>query len=232
MNIFYAPPERHQGELIKLTGQEARHASKVLRYREGDDITVTNGKGGWYEGEVRQISSDSVLVGIRSSRSIADYDPSLVLGLGIIRKRDRLEFAIEKAVELGVSAIALFRGRHSVKENVRMDRLEATALSAMKQSLRAWLPEVKLYDNVEQVLQAYNEYRPLIAHEKADRDTSADLNIEEGKLLLMVGPEGGFSKEEISSMKLKGGETVSLGEYRLRTETAAITLINRFSIRQ
>lgn len=211
-----------------MTGQEARHASKVLRYREGDDITVTDGQGGWYEGEVRQISSGSVLVGIRSSKSIAAYDPSLVLGLGIIKKRDRLEFAVEKAVELGVSAIALFRGRHSVKDNVRMDRIEATVLSAMKQSLRAWLPEVKLFEEAGQVLQAYGEYRPLIAHEKAEGGTSAGWANQEDKLLLMVGPEGGFSEKEIEVMKQQGGKTVSLGEYRLRSETAAITLINRF----
>ncbi|MDX1619062.1 MAG: RsmE family RNA methyltransferase [Balneolaceae bacterium] len=237
MNLFYAPTDQIEGQYLELRAQEARHASKVLRYREGDAITVVDGEGGRYRGTIRNILNDTIRIEIETRERVEAPGPKRVLGMGIIKKRDRLEFAVEKAVELGVAEIALFRGRHTVKENVRFDRLEATALSAMKQSLRAHLPDVCLFDSLASLLEAYPGHERLIAHnpsqeediaETADRVagryTSAD------KLLLLVGPEGGFSQEEVELVlsDTYSGQVVSLGEHRLRTETAAVVFLSRF----
>jgi 16S rRNA (uracil1498-N3)-methyltransferase len=148
--------------------------------------------------------------------------------MGIIKKRDRLEFAVEKAVELGVFEIALFRSERTVKENVRMDRLESIAVSAMKQSLRAWLPEITFYRSFDALLNSYSDCTVFAAHEKID---SADKTITTGdsdKNLLLVGPEGGFSANEIEKLKSRNVKLLSLGRNRLRTETAALVFLSKF----
>lgn len=229
MNIFYAPPEQIYAGQIELAGQEAKHASKVMRYRVGDAITIVDGKGGWYDCEIRQINKNIVTAGLISSRRVKAQSPETVLAMGLLKKRDRLEFAVEKAVELGVSEIALFRSRHSVKENVRMDRLEKTVLSAMKQSLQAWLPKVYLYNSLKEVIKHYEEHDYLLAHENTDAISGIPDEVKEhSKLLLLVGPEGGFSKSEIEVAIQQNAKLISLGKNRLRTETAAIAFLSQF----
>lgn len=214
---------------MELIGQEAIHASKVLRAREGDALVVVDGKGGRYQGSIRRITKESLQVGVDDKQKIPAPDPLLMLGMGIIKKRDRLEFAVEKAVELGVSRICLFRSERTVKENVRMDRLESTAISAMKQSLRAWLPEISVYDSFEEMLNSFRDTTILIAHEKADQDLKPFSNqFGDGKLFLLIGPEGGFSDREIEKATELGARVISLGSNRLRTETAAVAFLSQF----
>ncbi|SMO74898.1 RsmE family RNA methyltransferase [Fodinibius sediminis] len=230
MNIFYAPPSHINGNIAELEGQEARHASRVLRAREGDYLTIVDGRGGRYKGPIQRISRKSVQIRLEKREQVSDPGPELILGMGIIKKRDRLEFAVEKAVELGARHLALFRSEHTVKKNVRSDRLEAIMLSAMKQSLRSWLPSLMVFNSVEEVMRHYQDARCLMAHEKADREAGVDNLAAAGekRLLLLTGPEGGFSPEEVERAVESGAELVSLGEYRLRAETAAVTLMSQF----
>lgn len=224
MNIFYAPPSQIQDKVVELTGQEAKHAAKVLRYSIGDDITVVDGGGNWYEGEVQLITNKTVRVAVRSVQN-KNPRPRAILGMSIIKKRDRLEFAVEKAVELGVKEIALFRGEHSVKQNLRRDRIESTVLSAMKQSLQAWLPDISIFKNLGEVLTAYPNYNKIAAHETQQNVLKAGMVQPHKDTLLLVGPEGGFSEQEIKSMNVENVQLISLGDTRLRAETAAITLL-------
>lgn len=230
MNIYYAPSSQINNGFAELIGQEATHASKVMRASEGDELVLVDGEGGWYRGLVQRITKKTVQVAIDNKRQIPAPDPLLILGMGIIKKRDRLEFAIEKAVELGAAGICLFRSVHSVKENVRMDRLESIAISAMKQSLRAWLPDISVYDTVESVLDEFSDAEFLAAHEKVDEQHSiSDIKKGEGeKLLLLVGPEGGFSSNEVDLLKERNAKLISLGANRLRTETAAVAFLSQF----
>lgn len=230
MNIFYAPPSQISGNRIELLDQEARHARKVMRYREGDSITVVDGVGGWYEGTILRLLRDSVLIELEEYTKRKKPRPERVMAFGMIKKRDRLEFAVEKAVELGASEIVLFRSEHTVKQNVRMDRLESTALSAMKQSLRAHLPAVKVINSLEETLQQYNGYKTLVAHEKqkAEANHISKYRDENDKLLLLVGPEGGFSENEITITREKGADIISLGPNRLRAETAVVAFLSQF----
>lgn len=230
MNIYYAPPSQINNGFAELLDQEATHASKVMRASEGDELVVVDGQGGWYRGPIQRITKKTVQVAIDSKRQIPAPDPAPILGMGIIKKRDRLEFAVEKAVELGVADICLFRSVHSIKENVRMDRLESIAVSAMKQSLRAWLPAISLFDSVETVLDTFPNAEFLAAHEKVEENQSIP-NPETGgseKLLLLVGPEGGFSSNEIDLLRERDAKLISLGKNRLRTETAAIAFLSQF----
>ncbi len=229
MNIFYAPKSQIHGNAIELTGQEAKHASKVMRYREGDSIQIVDGEGGWFDCKIVRITNSQVEAEVQSSKQLDAPKPEIVLGMGLIKKRDRLEFAVEKSVELGVSEIALFRSRNTVKENVRMDRLENTILSAMKQSLRARLPKVSLLDSLEEVMDTFSDFHSLIAHEKEDSEPGVNPGLKsKDKLLLLVGPEGGFSDKEIEMATEGGAGVVSLGKHRLRAETAAISFLSQF----
>lgn len=231
MNIFYAPPSQINNGFAELLDQEAIHASKVMRAREGDTLTIVDGVGGRYEGVIRRITKKSVQVEIKDEEHRSRSKPELVLGMGIIKKRDRLEFAVEKAIELGAAGICLFRSERTIKENVRMDRLESLAISAMKQSLQSHLCNVEIYHSLDMMLDAVSVDNLLVAHEKVDEakgniDYKSVRNSE--RTLLLVGPEGGFSETEISNLTDKGAELVSLGPNRLRAETAAIAFMSQF----
>lgn len=230
MNIFYAPPSQIHGNMAELLGQEAHHASKVMRMSEEDRLIVVDGEGGRYEGPIRRITKKSVQIEVQEHQQFDEPAPKIILGMGIIKKRDRLEFAVEKAVELGALHIALFRSDHGIKKNVRMDRLDAIAISAMKQSLHTYLPEVSMHYSMEEVIDEFYEAHCLMAHEKADAEQSfrSVSDSMEDNYLLLVGPEGGFSSEEVEKATEKGAKLVSLGSYRLRAETAAVAILSQF----
>lgn len=232
MNIFYAPPSQINNGFAELLDQEAIHASKVMRAREGDRLTVVDGEGGRYEGVIRRITKKSVQVEIEEEQHSLRPKPHLVLGMGIIKKRDRLEFAVEKAIELGAAQIYLFRSEHTIKENVRMDRLESLAISAMKQSLQAHLSTIEIYHSLDVMLDAVSVDNILVAHEKVE-ENNGDIDYQSvsnsERTLLLVGPEGGFSEAEIDDLTNdKGAELVSLGSNRLRAETAAVAFMSQF----
>lgn len=226
MNLFYAAPEDIQENWIKLRNTELKHAVKVLRLRRGDEISVTDGKGTLYHCTIEKLDKDSADLTVQQTEKEEPLTPELTLCIGLIKKRDRLEFAVEKAVELGINKIVVYRGDHSEKQNVRMDRLESTALSAMKQSLRTYLPAISLCESLKSALEeSGSDVRKIVA----DQDSTSGV-IPEGdkKYCLIVGPEGGFSSEEKALLKSAGAISYSLGTKRLRTETAAIAMVDRF----
>jgi len=230
MNLFYAPPDQCNGNLIYLRDEEAHHAAHVLRYQTGDAISVVDGKGRWLDGEIVSISKQEVSISVKGDRQVVDEKnlKHRVLALGLIKNRQRLEFAVEKAVELGATEIVLFQSQNTEREKVRMDRLELIARSAMKQSLRAWLPEVRLMPSLSDLIGEYEGCRMLLAHEKTEDEPHINPSwFDEDKLMILIGPEGGFTKGEVNVLTNIGAELVSLGNYRLRAETAAIAFLAR-----
>ena len=249
MNIFYAPPEyvdKKQGR-IALPSGEASHASKVLRYTQGDEIRVVDGVGHWYKGTVAEAGKRDVLVDIEEKQYFR-RGQNLVLVMSIIKQRARLETAVEKAVELGASEIVLFNAVHTEKSKVRTGRLESIALSAMKQSLQCWLPPVKVRDNIGEVIFEYSggkeEKQPLwmVAHEqgeKAQPEEETDLfghrdikkeDSEDNRrpLMVCIGPEGGFADSELEQLFNQPNAChLYFGKKRLRAETAAIAALSK-----
>ena len=227
MNIFYSPPSSISPNSLKLTGQEAKHATKVLRIRPGDQIHVTDGAGKLYQCNVSEVQKSDVVCTILDTKVEERKSPFVTLVVGLIKKRDRLEFSVEKSVELGADEIVVFRGDHSEKGNVRLDRLESTVLSAMKQSLRVFLPKVRFTENLADAIKSNEEAGSLIfADETIEKGFSKSLL--DNKVMLVVGPEGGFSESERNQLKKEGGVAYSLGDKRLRTETAAVTMTDRY----
>lgn len=231
MNLFYTNPGLISGDQLTIEGQEAIHVSKVLRMAAGDSIHVTDGKGNLYTGTITGIRSKNILVSISESKSEEHGLPEVTIAMGIIKKRDRLEFAAEKATELGASRIVFFKGDHSEKAKVRADRLQATVLSAMKQSFRFYLPEVLVMNSFDELLAGVQDDSLLvIADQKTNKETVSTENYKQ--LICVVGPEGGMSKRERELWATMNAESVLLGKKRLRAETAAIIMADRFCNRR
>lgn len=229
MNLFYVKQSEIQGKSMLIEGQEAIHISKVLRHSQGDVMLVTDGCGSEFECKILDVGKKSVSLGILDSQLHPKPEPHITLCMGIIKKRDRLEFAVEKAVELGVSKIVLFEGEHSQKGNVREDRLESTAISAMKQSLRFYLPEVVVEKNISDAISKHAYNSTLILADETVEKSNQKENNPDGEYFLVVGPEGGFSSNEREILKGFDPEYYSLGGHRLRAETAAVVMVDRFA---
>lgn len=228
MNQFYARPEQITTTKITLTDQEAKHATKVLRKSLGDIIYITDGAGTRYKGKIDQIGKSELSAAIVERMDFKMPLPGAELCMGLIRKRDRLEFAAEKATELGVTQISLFNADHTEPFRVRVDRIEAAVLSAMKQSLRVYLPEVNVYDSLDDLLDQDLSHSLIL---QADVDGKKGENIDynnKGNIMMVVGPEGGLSERESEILAGKNAWPVSLGEYRLRAETAAMMMAGKF----
>lgn len=216
--------------LVLLAGQEAFHAVRVMRIRPGETLHATDGKGTIWQGRVISATPQEVLAEVTGTESHPRPAPRISMAIGFLHKRDRMEFAVEKAVELGVAELLLFRGDHSEKHSLRTERMEAAALAAMKQSLRAWLPRVTLFDNLESLLGAPGPVRIIVADETSGEEAQPDPAgwRREERVLFVVAPEGGFSERERELLREKRAGTVSLGRYRLRTETAVAALASLF----
>lgn len=225
-HFFIDEPKLNELNYFELEGQEAKHASKVLRKKEGDLLILVNGKGCKATAEIQSIQKNSVKLSIQSREQRSEPDSKKVLGLGIIKIRDRFEFAIEKAVELGATTICLFDAEHSERTRSKRDRLEAIIQSAFKQSGRWWMPDLVIKEDLKKVLFEFADHEMIMAHEKTNVEVP-NFSSKKEKLLL-VGPEGGFSEAEVNLVKEAGGNLISLGENRLRAETAVTAILSQF----
>ena len=227
MNYFYAPPEQwiNQHE-VEIFGQEVLHITKVLRYNVGDAIHIADGKGRIFECEINAVSKQKLSAIIGSFVEEDAPELAKVLALGVIRIRDRFEFAIEKAVELGATEICVFSADHTERTKINEDRLKLLIVSAFKQSGRFWLPDLVILKSLDEVYKCYADFDYVMAHEETS------LTNRTGKLtkdsVLMVGPEGGFSERELALNMKNTGEFISLGKNRLRAETAVTALLSQY----
>jgi 16S rRNA (uracil1498-N3)-methyltransferase len=232
MNLFYASRDNILGDTIHIEGQESIHIAKVLRHKTGDEVYVTDGEGYRYHCIIDTISKRSVSLSVQSTTFIEPGNIAVSVAIGLIKKRDRLEFAAEKITELGAGKIFIYVGDHSEKSSLRLDRIESTVLSAMKQSLRYTLPKVHSYQSIDKLLEKLsNEGAIIVGDETEVTNTVAAIRKqipERTPCTLIIGPEGGFSERERALFKKHGAYVCSLGRYRLRTETAAIVMTDRF----
>lgn len=226
-NVFYALPENFEGQhTVTISGQEARHISKVLRFKEGDTIYVSDGKGNLYTCQITHTSKNAVTAGINDRKTRAKPVVQKVMVFGAIKKRDRLEFAVEKAVELNAWEICIFNADHSERSKINKERLESVALSAFKQSKRQWLPKIHCLDSLDEVLNHYQDYTPVLAH--VAEDAVRPPKLPSSKNVLLIGPEGGFSDREVQLARQHDAQFISLGETRLRAETAVVTMLSQY----
>lgn len=213
-------------ELTLIDGEEFRHAVSVLRIKVGESVILCDNTGIEYLGEVKEINKRDLIVKVtdkRESQTEAETEVTLICGY---LKGDKTELVVQKAVELGVKNVVVFNSEFCsayMNEN-KLSRLNRVSVESAKQCGRAIAPKVVYADNFEQALNhGSTSQNKLFACEFADRN-EVDLKELKGSTSIVVGSEGGFSKEEWKLALEKGYKTVFLGKRILRAETASIVL--------
>lgn len=226
MNLFYTPDIA--GSLYSLTEEESRHCRMVLRLREGEVIHLTNGTGTLYEARITDARSKQVAVEITNRQeNFGRRDYRVHLAVAPTKNIDRFEWFLEKATEIGVDEITPLICEHSERRQLRTARLEKVIVAAMKQSLKAYLPALNPTVDFRRFIAEKREGQLYIAHLEESEPVLLQKVYSQGNdITILVGPEGDFSPAEIESAIKSAYQIISLGESRLRTETAAIVACN------
>lgn len=224
MYLFYCPDiETKQ----TLSEEESGHCVRVLRYAAGDEILITDGKGYTYTARITNPHPKHCDFEILSrEQQERHHSFHLHIAIAPTKNIERLEWAVEKCVEIGVDEITPLLCRFSERKQLRTDRLQKIILSAAKQSLTPFLPVLHEMTNYEEFVRSQlksNNAQRFIAHCYKDGKRFLKDEIEQGRdVLVLIGPEGDFSEKEVADALALGFVPVSLGNSRLRTETAAV----------
>jgi 16S rRNA (uracil1498-N3)-methyltransferase len=228
MQLFYAVPTGDG--LLRFDEEESRHLTQVLRRSAGELIRCTDGRGFLYDAELTATGKHGAFARILA-RTAAPPPPQLHVGIAPTKNMDRTEWFLEKAVEIGIGSITPLLCKRSERQNLRLDRLEKIMLSAMKQSLRAHLPVLHPLTPIAKVVAAATEPIKAIAW-CADTplpDFQTMLR-HDTPVLILIGPEGDFTPEEVTAALAGGFQAVGLGTARLRTETAGLMAVARYQL--
>ena len=223
MQLFFA--DTLDFDLCTLTPAESHHCVKVLRLREGDTLHVTDGRGTLCRGHLVVADGNACQVAIDERMEGYGRRPwNLHVAVAPTKNADRIEWFVEKAVEIGIDAVTLLVCDHSERTTLKLDRLEKIVVSAMKQSLKAYRPQLQAAVPLRQFLEEHRTDNAckLICHCDGDRKTLQQCYSRGRDAVVLIGPEGDFSPEEIATALQSGFAPVTLGDSRLRTETAAL----------
>ena len=221
MHVFYTPDIQTHAELPE---EEAAHAVRVLRLQAGDEVMLTDGKGCFYRAEISTATNKRCLVNILETLPQAPlWKGHLHIAMAPTKNMDRTEWFAEKATEIGINAITCLNCRFSERKEIKPIRLEKILVSAMKQSQKATLPALEGMTDFKKFVATPFDGRKFIAHCEEGEKPLLKHTYQPGEnALILIGPEGDFSPEEIKLAQENGFEPISLGESRLRTETAAL----------
>lgn len=221
MHLFYTPDIAIENVLPE---EESQHAVRVLRLKTGDEIVCVDGVGGWYTCKIANPYPKHCEFEI--VETIAEYgkrDFKLHIAIAPTKNIDRLEWFLEKATEIGIDEITPIITQFSERKLIKPERLEKIIVSASKQSLKAYFPVLNPLCTFDEFIEKYHAKQQFIAHcYIADKNSLKSLYQAENDAIVLIGPEGDFSLEEVQKAISKGYKPVSLGESRLRTETAGI----------
>lgn len=220
--LFYSPDININPQLPEI---ESYHCVKVLRMKSGDEITVTDGRGYFYNCTLIDANPKHSTVNIENRVEIPlKRSFKLHIAFSPTKQMDRNEWFVEKATELGIDKLTPIITSYSERRIIKVDRLRKTAIAAMKQSLQSYLPEIEEPIKFNDFIKLPFEGKKYIAHcyDMPKKPLVQDYNKGENALIV-IGPEGDFSEEEINEAIKYGFIPVSLGESRLRTETAALS---------
>lgn len=225
MQLFYHPHIKETSKEVLFDKEESRHIIKVLRKKEGDTLHLTNGNGYIFNAVLVSANPKQCIANIEFSEKQPPLNYKLHLAVAPTKLNDRYEWFLEKATEIGITEITPIICDHSERKVVKIDRYEKKVLSAMKQSLKAYLPIIHPAITFKQFINSQQniDSKKLIAHceetEKKSLKNSIQVN---DAVTILIGPEGDFSSSEIALARQHHFIPISLGESRLRTETAAI----------
>jgi len=234
---FYTRPENIVHETLTIDGEEAKHILQVLRYKTGDVISVVDGRGTRYNVLIEK-TSEEYLQGKILSYILSENEPICQVTLAqAVCRNERMDFLIEKATEIGISSIipilterSLVRVSGGLREKNKMERWRRLAIASMKQSLRTVLPEIQNIIKFEEFLPRIGNFDLCLIASLEEGSKSIkiceEMKKNKKRILLVVGPETGFSADELSQATTCGAIPITLGARRLRTETAGVVFLS------
>ncbi|QKZ13078.1 16S rRNA (uracil(1498)-N(3))-methyltransferase [Spirosoma sp. KUDC1026] len=225
MHLFYQPDLAASATTGLLTEDDSRHAVKTLRLGVGEAIAVTDGHGNRYSAVISQADARKCGFRVVDVQTTPPRPFSIRICVAPTKNIDRIEWFIEKAVEIGIERISFFFGQHSERRVLKPERLEKIAVAAMKQSLQSFLPQLDEATPFPQLLATVTESQRFIAH-LPDNEQPLHLGKQAtagGEYTVLIGPEGDFAETEVKQAIDAGFQIATLGPNRLRTETAALT---------
>ncbi|WP_341832725.1 16S rRNA (uracil(1498)-N(3))-methyltransferase [Sphingobacterium thalpophilum] len=237
MQLFFTPDLNPSLENFILSEEESKHAIRVLRMDTGDRLHLIDGRGGLYEAQIIDPHPKRTVITILNvEEEFQRPKYHLHIAVGPTKNIDRIEWFLEKATEVGIQEITPVICEHSERKEVKLDRLNKVVVAAMKQSLKAYLPKLNPAVSFKQFLREIPKegVQKAIAHcVDAEKKYLNQVLEPDQHYIILIGPEGDFSEEEIDLALQMGFHPISLGEARLRTETAAlaacmeVSLLNR-----
>ncbi len=224
MQLFFHPEVSENDKEIHFSREESKHIVKVLRKKEGDQLHLTNGKGWIFETEITLAEANNCSARIINSEKEPPPPYYLHLAVAPTKMNDRYEWFLEKATEIGIQEITPVICDHSERKVVKSERFKRVIQSALKQSLHTRIPVLNEPIKFSEFLEQEQSGDKYIAHCEDDKPRKLlSRSLKKGiSATILIGPEGDFSSEEIRKALDSGWEAVSLGNSRLRTETAAV----------
>lgn len=222
MNVFYLPTA--QLGTISFPEEESKHIVKVLRMKEGDRFCVTDGNGSLYDAELVDAHPKRAAAELSNQRQGYDIrDFKVSIAMAPTKLNERTEWFLEKATEIGIDEVKLFASYHSERRTANVERFKKIIVAAMKQSVKSKMPVIEDIVAFDKLVRQNYDGQKFIAWIDDDvTEQLCDLYRKGENALVLIGPEGDFSKEEVALAKENGFVPVSLGKARLRTETAAV----------
>ncbi len=227
MQLFYNSALSTSSTEIKFSREESKHIAKVLRKKEGDILHITNGKGILFTANITFANPSQCIAVIDSLVRQKDKAYKLHLAVAPTKMNDRYEWFLEKATEIGIDEITPVICDHSERKVVKNERFERIIQSAMKQSLQLYLPKLNPVISFSDFITQKNHNQLFIAHcEETNKQSLKNVLQPKFDTTILIGPEGDFSTKEIELAVASGYIPVTLGETRLRTETAAMVAVH------
>lgn len=223
LSLFFVAELRSGDKHVELDEVTARHIVQVLRMKAGDMLLLTNGKGLKAVGEVLTTGKKSCSVTIVSEEQFSDERPSTSIAISPLKNAARFEWFLEKAAELGIKKIVPLISKRTERQNYKEERWKTILVSAMQQSQQHWLTELSEPVSFDSFIRDASSSHRFIAHCLPAVKTELQTIDWKDDALILIGPEGDFTAEEVKMAVEAGYTEVSLGNTRLRTETAAIT---------
>ncbi|MDR1847424.1 MAG: 16S rRNA (uracil(1498)-N(3))-methyltransferase [Bacteroidales bacterium] len=228
MHLFYAPDIvlSDIGAIYALNGEESQHCVKVLRLKEGNTVSLTDGTGNLYEALLLQANPKSCTVQISNIVNQASTRYSVHIAIAPTKNIARTEWFLEKATEMGISDITPVYSANSERNTIKRERFDKILISALKQSQQTFMPVLHDAIKLNEFLDSFDAQCKLIATcEDNDKQTIKQAYKPFESVIVLIGPEGDFTLEEIKKAKQKGYKLITLGCNRLRTETAALVAL-------
>jgi len=217
---FYEPELTTGTTAFTLSEETSKHCIKVLRMQTGEQLHLTDGKGSLFTATILDPDKRSTEVSINSTLSSSPAIRKVAIGISLLKNTGRFEWFLEKATEIGVSEIIPLICNRTERQHFRYDRMNNVLIAAMLQSQQSWLPQLHEPRDFEEVLVSASQ--KLIAHCEPEQKQALNQFTLEQNILILIGPEGDFSPEEIHAALQSSFHPVSLGSTRLRTETAGV----------